>query len=148
MLLKAKIENGEIKFINPDLARAEISKFEGREVGIDLKKYVKTRTALQNRSLHLWFTQLAEALNDAGYDMKKTLREELDIRWTDYNIKEFLWRPTQDAMFGKKSSRELTTEEIQKVYDLVDKTIAERTGIHIEWPSMESLMEMDDNIRY
>lgn len=98
----------------------------------------KKRTELQNRSLHLYFTQLAEALNDAGYDMKKTIRQEIDIYWTPYNIKEFLWRPVQNALYGKKSTTQLTTAEIDKVFELVNKTIGERTGVHIDWPCVEN----------
>lgn len=101
----------------------------------------KKRTDQQNRALHLWFAQLSEALNDAGYDMRKTIREELDIPWTSYAVKEYLWRPLQKSMLGKKSTTQLTTEEIDQVYDVINLTIGERTGISVPFPSIEFLMQ-------
>jgi fructosamine-3-kinase len=103
----------------------------------------KQRTGQQNAALHLYFTQLAEALNSAGFDMKKTIREDVDIPWTPENIKEFLWRKVQQAYLRKKSTTELTTEEIDKVYDVVNKVIAERTGVHIPFPSIDSAIDAE-----
>ena len=50
----------------------------------------KQRNQLMNRSLHLYLTHLSEALNDAGYDMKKTLKADVDIPWDSTNAKEYL----------------------------------------------------------
>lgn len=101
------------------------------------------RTSQQNAAMHLFFTQLAEALNSAGFDMKKTIREGIDIPWTPENIKEFLWRPVQSAYLRKKSTTELTTSEIDKVYDVVNKIIGERTGVHIPFPSIDSAIDRE-----
>jgi len=100
----------------------------------------KKRTLQQNAAMHLWFTKLAEALNEAGYDMKKTLREDVDIPWTPYNIKENLWRPVQRALYGKRSTTELTTTDIDKIYDVINRTIGERTKVFVPFPSEEELM--------
>ena len=84
---------------------------------------------------------LAEALNDAGYDMKKVIRANMDIPWTDYNVKEFLWRPVQEAQLGKKSTTQLTTDEIDKVFEVINKAVGERTGVHVPFPSIETMYE-------
>jgi hypothetical protein len=42
----------------------------------------KPRTMAQNSALHLWLGQVAQTLNDAGLDMKKTLKPNVDIPWT------------------------------------------------------------------
>jgi hypothetical protein len=47
----------------------------------------KTRTLKQNAALHLMFTQLAQELNEAGFDMKKTLKPEIEIMWNDLWLK-------------------------------------------------------------
>ena len=101
----------------------------------------KLRTIQQNKALHLYFTHLAQELNDAGYDMKKVIK--VDIPWNPYNIKEFLWRPIQRAMFGKISTTKLTTQDINKIYDTLNRTISQRTGVHIPFPSIEYLMTED-----
>ncbi len=38
-------------------------------------------TPNQRNALHLYCEMLACALNNAGYDMKKTLKEEVEIPW-------------------------------------------------------------------
>lgn len=104
---------------------------------------IKTRTSQQNRSLHLYFTLLAEALNDAGYDMKKTIRQDIDISWTAISIKEYLWRPIQDMMFKQKSTTRLKTKDIDKIYDILNKTIGERTGVYVPFPSIETMYDTE-----
>jgi len=140
---KAKIINGKIVFENKGLANIELAKFEGHEVNIEIKKFEKYITDLQKRAPHLWFTLLADALNAAGFDMKKVIREELDIKWTNHNVKEYLWRPTQIAMFGIESSTRILTKHTTEIYEVVDRVISERTGVHVDWPCIENLMEMD-----
>lgn len=103
-------------------------------------KEAKKITRQQQKAMHLWFTQLAEALNSAGYDMRKTISPAIDILWTPYNIKNFLWRPVQQAMLGKRSTTELYSNEIDKIFDVINKTIGERTGVHVPWPSIEEII--------
>ena len=101
---------------------------------------VKKRTLQQNKALHLFFEQLANELTINGFDMKKTLRDDIDIMWNAYNIKEYLWRPLQEVVCGKKSTTEITTQEINQIFDMLSKAIGERTGLHIPFPSIETLM--------
>jgi len=82
---------------------------------------------------------LAEAFNDSGYDMRKVLKESVAIPWNKNSIKEMLWRPVQDLQLLKKSTTELTTKEIDLIYDTLNRHIGERFGIHVEFPSEESL---------
>ena len=77
-------------------------------------------------------------LNADGFDMRAVIGESVDIFWTPYTIKEHLWRPTQKQLFGKKSSKSITTEEINQIYDVINKAVGERTGIHVPFPSQET----------
>ena len=99
----------------------------------------KQRTLNQNSALHLWFQLLAEALNDAGYDMRKVIREEIDIPWSKDTIKKHIWKPVQEAQLGKKSTTQLSTKDIDQVYDTVNRAIGQRTGIHVPFPSIDSI---------
>jgi len=109
----------------------------------DIKSISNRRTDQQNRALHLWFTMLAEELNAAGYDMKKVVRANVDIPWTSYNVKEFLWRPVQESQLGKKSTTQLSTDEIDKIYDTINRVVGERTGVHVPFPSLDGLIDRD-----
>lgn len=113
--------------------------FDDGEVEIVIRKKKNTRTEKQNRALHLWFTMLAEALNDAGYDMKKTLRQDVDIPWTSTTIKENLWRPVQKAYFDVQSTTNLERKQIDKIFDVINKTVGERTGVYVPFPCEEEM---------
>lgn len=100
------------------------------------------RTDLQNRALHKYFSLLAECLNDAGLDAKRTLKPEIDIPWTPAMIKDLLWRPIQKAMTGKESTTELTSGEPNRVYEVLDRHLAEKFGLSVPFPSE------DDEYKY
>ena len=117
--------------------------FKGKELLVTIEKYTKKRTDNQNRALHLWFTQLAEALNSAGFDMRKVIRKEVDISWSPLSVKNYLWRPIQKELFQKKSTTQLTTEEINQIYDNVNRIISERTGVSVPFPNIELLFSRE-----
>jgi len=96
------------------------------------------RTIKQNASLHVYCELLAEALNDAGLDMKKTLKPEVDIPWRKESVKEHLWKPIQKALTGKESTTEISTVEPSEIYDVLNRHISEKFGVHVDWPSIDS----------
>lgn len=100
------------------------------------------RTDQQNRALHLWFTQLSTALNEGGYDMRAVIREGVDIFWSPFTVKDHLWRPVQKALLGKESTKDLNKDEIDKVFDVINKAVGERCGVHVPFPSWETLTEI------
>ena len=138
---KCKIKKGQI--IPQDLNRFknDLNRFENKFVQIRIEKIKKTRTSQQNRALHLWFVQVAEELNNAGWDMRKLISKEIDISWSPISVKEYLWRKVQIIYCGKKSTAQLTTEEINEIYDIINRTIGERTGIFVPFPSIDTLFE-------
>ena len=103
----------------------------------------KKITRQQQKALHLFFTLLAKELNDAGFDVRKTLRQDVEIPWTNYMVKEFLWRPVMKAMYGNRSTRYMASNELDKIFDTINRAIGERTGVHMDFPSIESLMEAE-----
>jgi len=112
----------------------------------EAKKEIKTseekRTEAQNRAMHLFFTQLAEALNESGFDIKKTIRA--DIPWNPQSVKELIWRPIQKLVLNKKSTTELKKQEdIDKVYDVVNRAISDRCKIHVPFPSIETAIDRE-----
>jgi len=89
------------------------------------------RTIKQNRSLHLFFRLLADELNNAGLDMKKVLKPNIDIPWTDKNIKEYIWKPVQEAMLLKKSTAEMNTGDMTRIWKVLNKHIGEKFGVEV-----------------
>lgn len=94
------------------------------------------RTNLQNRSLHKFCEMLAEELNNAGYDMKATLKEDAEIPWNKDLVKEFLWKPIQKAMVDKTSTTEMDTTDPSKIHEVLMRHLGSKLGInYIDWPS-------------
>lgn len=102
------------------------------------------RTRQQNNALHLLFNLLSDGLNDAGLDMVHTLKPGTEIPWTSQNVKEFLWRPIQEAQLGKKSTTELTTKEIDQVFDTLNRHLGNKFKLHVPFPSIEEVMYQQD----
>lgn len=100
----------------------------------------KQRTLKQNNALHLYFTHLAEKLNEAGLDMRKVLKPSIDIPWTPQSIKENLWKPIMEFQLGKGSTTELTTKDIDAVFDTINRHLSEKFGLTVEFPSIESII--------
>ena len=92
------------------------------------------RTLLQNKAMHKYFSMLSEALNEAGYDMKKTLKPEIDIPWTPAMIKEHLWRPIQLAMTNKTSTTEQQTIDVSAVYETLNRHTSTKLGVSVGFP--------------
>lgn len=99
----------------------------------------KKRTLQQNKALHLYFKMVADTLNDAGLDMRAVLKPEVEIPWSKNTVKEYLWRPIQRLQLQKESTTELTTSEIDKVYDTVNLHLSKH-GVTQPFPSIEEIM--------
>jgi hypothetical protein len=100
----------------------------------------KTRTLQQNKSLHLYFQQIANLLNEHGVDMRALLeafREE-DTPITGNNIKD-IFKSILFRMHGKITTTEMTTQELNEVFMVFNKNVSVLTGENIELPSRESL---------
>jgi hypothetical protein len=104
----------------------------------------KARTIQQNKALHLFFRLLADELNNAGLDMRKTLKPGIDIPWSPNTIKEYLCRPIQIAQVRKQSTTELETYEIDKIFDTLTRHLGEKFGIFIPFPSINELIKYEN----
>lgn len=102
---------------------------------IDMTESTNQRTGKQNNALYKFFELLADELNQAGYDMRRTLKADADIPWTPDNVKRFLWHPIMKAQLNKTSTTELTTTDIDKVYDTLNRHLGSKFGVSVEFPS-------------
>lgn len=101
-----------------------------------MEKGGEQRTKAQNRAIHLALTHLADKLNESGLDMRRTLKQDVEIPWNGKTAKEYLWRPIQQAQLGKESTTELTTKEVNDVFETLARYLAEKHGLVVEFPSI------------
>ena len=95
------------------------------------------RTPKMNNSLHRYLTIIAEQLADSGQDMRQIVK--LPITPTMENVKENMFHPVMTALFPEvESTADLTTVQMQKVYEVFNEALAQRLGVSAEWPSIEN----------
>ena len=95
-------------------------------------------TRQQRKALELFFTQLAETLNDAGLDQRKVLKPSIQIPWDHNSVKNSLWREIQKAMFNIESTTELDKKQIDKIYEVLMRHLGEKFGVQQDFPSEEN----------
>lgn len=99
----------------------------------------KQRTLSQNAAIHLFCQMLANALNDAGLDMQKTLAEGTSIPWDADKVKTDIWKKVQEAALGKKSTTRLDVSEVITVYDIINRHISSTFGVFVAFPSKDTM---------
>lgn len=102
---------------------------------------MKKLTRKQQKALHLLFRHMAEDLNEKGLDQRKVLKETIAIPWTEHAIKEQMWRIIQIAMFGKQSTKDITTAEINQIVAVLNRELGEKFGVEVEFPCIEGFLE-------
>lgn len=115
-------------------------KNENKKCWAELGRETGVRTPSQNNALHLGLTMIAKTLNDAGLDMRKVLKPEIEIPWTTASAKDHLWRPIQIAMTGKESTTQLNkVSDITEIWDVIMRFLGEKHGVeYIPFPSENS----------
>lgn len=109
-----------------------------------LQKFIEClpvkRSGQQNKALHVLFTEIAYELNQKGFEFQyKGLKgKEMKSRYTGNIVKDQVWRPLQMALYEKESTTELTTSDIEMIFDVLGKWLAENEII-IDFPSAESI---------
>lgn len=95
---------------------------------------MSNRTLQQNKALHKFFQMLSDELSASGLDMVKTLKPGVEIPWTPEMVKEHLWRPIQEVMTDKESTTELTTKQVNEIYEVLIRHMGSKFGITTEFP--------------
>jgi hypothetical protein len=109
----------------------------GDVIEVDYHKE-KGRTDQQRKAIEVFCSLLADEFNKAGLDKRAVfakLREGVEIPWDQGGVKNDIWRLIQIAAIGKESTTDLHTDEVSKVYELVNRFTAERLGVHVPFPS-------------
>ncbi len=82
------------------------------------------RTGQQNKSLHKYCQMVADEMNAAGYDFKEVVR--LPVSMTPELVKEYLFKRIMSTQYpDKESTTELSTTEIQTVYETMNAATAQ-----------------------
>lgn len=95
-------------------------------------KDVRPRSAQQNKAMHKYFEEVANTLNETGIS-QAVFFADFEADYTKETIKN-AWRAIAKRKFGKDSTADFTTKELQEVFEEFNRHIA-KFGIHIPFPS-------------
>jgi hypothetical protein len=104
------------------------------EYSVDIKSN-EQRTLTQNRAIHKYCAMVSQDLNDCGLDMKRVIKDEIDIPWTEASAKEYLWRPIQKALKLPDSTKDLNKKEVSQVYEVLSRHLSQKHNITTPFPS-------------
>jgi len=108
---------------------------------IELKEVKQTRSSLQNRALYLYFTFIAETLNDHGLYLQTMDLFGLPVEklWNKDLVKEFIWKPIQKALFDIESTTKLKTNELDVIINVLTNHFA-KLELSVNFPSSFDVM--------
>lgn len=104
---------------------------------IKIVRRAKQRTDQQRKAIEVYCRELATALNDAGLDQRAVLsqmREGVEIPWSQDTVKDTLWRRIQVAILGKESTTKLGSDEVSRVYDVLNRWTGQTFGVSVPFP--------------
>lgn len=110
------------------------NKFSNAEYVVDMKN-LDTRTSAQNRSIHLWCSQLAKLLNKNQLYMKGVFGNDID--WTMELVKTQIVKATIKQVFDINSTTRLNKKEIDQMIDFITIAFAKRNVEIPPFPSRE-----------
>ena len=94
------------------------------------------RTTQQNRAFHKYIALLAKALADSGHDMRTLITVE--ITPTPENVKATIVHEIMTKLYPDiTSTAELNTEQINTLYEVINRATAEKLDINIDFPARE-----------
>jgi len=100
---------------------------------IEITIKIEKRTDKQNNCLHGYLGQMSTKMNEAGYDFKKVV--QLPVSFTTSNMKEYMFKPVMTGMYPEiTSTTELSTIQIQQVYETFNNAMGVKFGISGNWP--------------
>ena len=137
--MRSIVIRGKDKDRVADKVYGELKKFqEDKMVEVVIRDPV--RTSRQNRALHLYFRFIAEALNEKNlYLSREILKPSYEVEWTPEMVKELLWKPIQKKLANKRSTKRITTKDIEVIKGALEQALA-KLGLVVNFPSVESLI--------
>lgn len=131
------LENVLPRFSN-NRKHKRINEGEVHKLKIITMETERKRTLKQNKSIHKFFEEASVELNNADISLK-VLLETLEVEHTAESVKS-IFRAIGRAKFGKVSTADLTTKELNETFEELARLFA-KNGIHILFPSVENSEE-------
>jgi hypothetical protein len=98
------------------------------------------RTDQQRKSIEVYCRNVANAMNDAGESVQTVFTAPVDL--SQENVKEGMFKVIMTALYPDiKSTTDLDTKQVTEVFENMNRILAERYMISVDWPSQDSLYQ-------
>ena len=86
--------------------------------------------------MHKYLETVAHELETQGQTMQEVVKkiDFCEITPTKDSVKNVIWRPIQEMVVGKKSTTELTTAEVNKIYEIMSMFLSKQFQISLPFP--------------
>ncbi len=108
-----------------------------------MEKTPSKRTNQQNKALHVLFELVADEFENNGIGMSIFAKLPINIPVSADAVKR-LWQEIQMAQVNKKKTSNLTTKEVDLVYETFNRMLAESCHLHVAFPSIQQLLQDND----
>lgn len=127
--------NGEGWWIRNEDQRKALIKYieDNKHKDIFFNVIQPTRTSQQNKGIHAYCGEVAEQMIARGLDMREVLKPTVEITPTKQLVLDHIWRPLQKILTEKHSTTKLNKIEVNKVYEVVAKHLAEKHDINVRF---------------
>jgi len=103
-----------------------------------ISNYTMQRTTKQNNNYWAWITEMSNQLVLHGVDLKEII--EVPIMATPEILHEVVTKKLIKSLYGKGSSKDLTTVEMMQVVNIIRDVFIKRTDGEINIPFNEKDM--------
>ena len=109
----------------------------GKPIEVKLKKG-GSATDQQRKAIFVWCAKLAKAFNDAGITRGVNIGTfEIESDWDKDSIYRDLWCPMQSALVKTDSIRLLEKEQLDLIYNTINRDVLAPRGVYVAFPSRE-----------
>lgn len=97
------------------------------------------RTITQNKAIHKLFGDISDEMIGSGIDLRLLYEGDVDIPATPDSIKSYFRNIARTLYPEVSSTADLTTKQLQEVFAEFQRQVGQRTGIEMDFPSIDTL---------
>jgi len=126
---------GESWQVNNDFQRQQLIEFinANKDKCITFNLAKGNRTSKQNSAIHAYCREVAYHLAAGGHDFRDVLKQGIEIEPSMELVKKYMWVGIQKILFDKDETSALDPEEVDQVYQVMSKALAEKYAISVRF---------------
>lgn len=107
--------------------------------GLDVLTVLNSEVEIEWTSelIKIFSDELAIILNNAGLTFNCAMGKGHKSYWSESKVKALIWHKVQKLQFDIDSTTKLDTEQVSKVYELINRYTSSQFGVSVVFPSKD-----------